>query len=146
MPFSFNETLRRTDKQTHETNTMKLLLAQPDGNNLITACGSGFVEINQARYSSHLIVSAQAIHTDWVTGGFDNLSAQEMETILSLKPEIVLLGTGEKQRFLHPKHYQALTQQNISLDCMTTAAACRTYNILVSEGRNVVAALLLEWK
>ncbi len=127
----------------HETKTMKLLLAQPDGNHLITACGCGFVEINQTRYFSHLIVSAQAIHTDWCKGGFDSLSVSEIDTILSLKPEIVLLGTGEKQRFLHPKHYQALTQQNISLDCMTTAAACRTYNILVSEGRNVVAALLI---
>lgn len=143
MLLSFNETLRRTDKQTHETNTMKLNLSQADGNNLITACGSGYVEINQTRYSSHLIVSAQAIHTDWCQGGFDSLSASEIDTILSLKPEIVLLGTGEKQHFLHPKHYQALTQQNISLDCMTTAAACRTYNILVSEGRSVVAALLL---
>ncbi|OYY84483.1 MAG: hypothetical protein B7Y34_00445, partial [Methylophilales bacterium 16-45-9] len=60
-----------------------------------------------------------------------------------LKPELVLLGTGAKHLFLHPKHYQELSASGIALECMTTAAACRTYNILMSEGRNVAAALIL---
>lgn len=123
---------------------MKMHLAQSDGIYLITACGSGFVEINRERHTGHLLISPNAIHADWCPGGFDSLNADKIEAIRLLKPEIVLLGTGEKQRFLHPKHYQSLTQANISLDCMTTAAACRTYNILVSENRNVVAALLFQ--
>jgi uncharacterized protein len=56
---------------------------------------------------------------------------------------VVLLGTGEKHQFLHPKTVQNLTAQNIPLECMTTVAACRTYNILMSEGRKVAAALLI---
>ena len=67
----------------------------------------------------------------------------DFERIIALKPEVVLLGTGKTHRFLHPKTSTLLTAQGIYLECMSTAAACRTYNILMSEGRKVAAALLL---
>ena len=109
----------------------------------MTGYGTGFVEINRQRYTSNLIVMADKLVLDWQATDFASLTAAHFVQIIELKPEVVLLGTGEKHQFLHPKTVQNLTDNGIPLECMTTAAACRTYNILMSEGRNVVAALLI---
>lgn len=127
---------------------MKLHLTQSNGNNLITSYGSAWVEINKQRYTSHLLVLPTELIPHWLSSSsanndFANLSADNFIAIAALKPEVVLLGTGDKHQFLHPSIYQALTEKGIPLECMTTAAACRTYNILMSEGRNVLAALIL---
>ena len=127
---------------------MKLHLTQSEGNNLITAYTEDYIAINRQRYSSSLIVMANAIIADWGTPHtvpltFELLTEREFDKVASLKPEVVLLGTGKSHQFLHPRVYQSLTQQGIALECMTTSAACRTYNILMSEGRNVAAMLLL---
>jgi len=91
-----------------------------------------------------VIVSEQALSTDWFQGAWETLDAQQLAAILDFSPEVVLLGTGDKQRFIHPRHTQAFLSAHIAVECMTTAAACRTFNILTAEGRKVVAALLLE--
>ncbi len=127
---------------------MKLHLAHAEGKNLITAYTDDYITINQQHYSNSLIVMPDSLITDWASSShqpltFDNLTAIDFEKITTLKPEVVLLGTGKTHKFLHPKVSELLTRQGISLECMTTAAACRTYNILMSEGRNVAAALLL---
>lgn len=84
----------------------------------------------------------QMLITDWSIVSFKQLSTVDFEKAAALKPELVLLGVGEFHQFLHPKIFAPLTQQGIALECMTTAAACRTYNILMSEGRNVLAMLM----
>ncbi len=127
---------------------MKLHLTTAENNHLITGYGAGFVEINKQRYSSNLIVMADKLILDWQVTDFSSLAEIHFAQLLDLnyvelKPEVVLLGTGEKHQFLHPRIYQHLTAQDIPLECMTTAAACRTYNFLMSEGRNVAAALLI---
>ena len=127
---------------------MKLHLAHAEGKNLITAYTDDYITINQQHYSNSLIVMPDSLITDWASSShqaltFDNLTAIDFEKITALKPEVVLLGTGKTHKFLHPKVSELLTRQGVSLECMTTAAACRTYNILMSEGRNVAAALLL---
>ena len=122
---------------------MKLHLTTAENNNLITGYSAGFVEINRQRYTSNLIVMANILILDWQATNFTSLTEAHFAQIVDLKPEVVLLGTGEKHQFLHPRAYQSLTALGIPLECMTTAAACRTYNILMSEGRNVVAALLI---
>ena len=122
---------------------MKLHLTTAENNYLITAHGAGFVEINKQQYAHNLIVMADTLILDWQATDFASLSAVHFDVLIELKPEVVLLGTGEKHQFLHPVIYQKLTMQGIPLECMTTAAACRTYNILMSEGRNVTAALLV---
>ncbi|HSI25446.1 MAG TPA: Mth938-like domain-containing protein [Methylotenera sp.] len=122
---------------------MKLHLTTAENHNLITAYGMGFVEINKQKYAQNLIVMADQLILDWQATDFASLSAEHLTKIAELKPEVVLFGTGETHQFLHPKLYQALTEQGIPLECMTTVAACRTYNILMSEGRSVAAALLL---
>ncbi len=122
---------------------MKLHLTTAENNNLITGYGAGFVEINRQRFASNLIVMADKLILDWPATDFTSLTESHFAQIIDLEPEVVLLGTGEKHQFLHPKMIQNLTANGIPLECMTTAAACRTYNILMSEGRNVAAMLIL---
>lgn len=123
---------------------MKLHLHRSDQQYQINGVDQDAVVINHQRYTQPLIVSEQALSTDWFSGAWDTLDAAALAAILAFEPEVVLLGTGEKQRFIHPRHTQAFTSAHISVECMTTAAACRTFNILTAEGRKVVAALLLE--
>jgi len=122
---------------------MKLHLTTAENNNLITAYSDEYIEINRQRYAQNLIIMPDALIHDWKAASFTDLANAHFKQIADLKPEVVLLGTGATHRFLHPKHYQCLTDNGIALECMTTAAACRTYNILMSEGRNVAAALIL---
>jgi uncharacterized protein len=126
---------------------MKLHLTTAENNYLITAYGLGddghFVEINKQKYAQSLIVTANQLILDWQVVDLTNIDVANFEQLIALKPEVVLFGTGEKHQFLHPKLYQNLTTHGIPLECMTTAAACRTYNILMSEGRNVAAVLMV---
>lgn len=122
---------------------MKLHLTTSDNKHLITGYDADFIEINKMRYSQNLIVMADQLILDWQASDFASLTEADFAQLVTLKPEVVLLGTGEKHHFLHPKIYQNLSTQGIPLECMTTAAACRTYNFLMSEGRNVAAALLI---
>lgn len=122
---------------------MKLHLTTAENNNLITAYDESYIEINKQRYTQSLIVMPDMVVNDWPVTDFANLSAEHFQQIGDLKPEVVLLGAGASHQFLHPRHYQNLTENGIALECMTTAAACRTYNILMSEGRTVAAALIL---
>jgi uncharacterized protein len=122
---------------------MKLHLTTSDNQNLITGYGDNFIEINRKKYSQNLIVLADKIVEDWQVKNFSLLSEMSFDDLLALKPEVILLGTGNKHQFLQPKTFRKLTERGIPLECMTTAAACRTYNILMSEGRNVAAALFL---
>ena len=122
---------------------MKLHLTTAENNHLITAYDEGYIEINKQRYVQNLIVMPQTLIHDWQAVSFAELSNEHFRQIADLKPEVVLLGTGIAHLFLHPRHYQCLTDNGIALECMSTAAACRTYNILMSEGRIVAAALIL---
>jgi uncharacterized protein len=122
---------------------MKLHLTQAAGNQLVTGYGKGWVEVNAARYERSLIVLPNLLIPDWQVSDFESLTEESFKGLLELKPEVVLLGTGEKHRFLHPRTSRELTAANISLESMDTAAACRTYNILMAEGRHVAAALLI---
>ncbi|WP_024929934.1 Mth938-like domain-containing protein [Methylophilus sp. OH31] len=123
---------------------MKLHLHTSEQQYQINGVDSDAVIINRQRYTQPVIVSEQALSTDWFQGAWQTLDAAQLAAILDFSPEVVLLGTGDKQRFIHPRHTQAFLSANIAVECMTTAAACRTFNILTAEGRKVVAALLLE--
>lgn len=124
-------------------NTMKLHLTRAAGNQLITGYGEGWVEINEKRYQHSLIVLPNQLITDWPAADFDSLTETHFERIAQLAPELVLLGTGATHRFIHPRLGRPLLDIGVGLECMDTAAACRTYNILMAEGRHVAAALIL---
>jgi uncharacterized protein len=123
---------------------MKLHLANPRGANLITGYGDGYVTINRRRHDQSLVLLPEALVGDWDVPRFEDLTRAHFERILELAPEIVLIGTGRTLRFPHPALTQALTRARIGVEAMDTFAACRTYNILMAEGRRVAAALIVE--
>lgn len=122
---------------------LKLHLANLGETKIFTSYGSDHVMINRQRYDHSVVVRAEEVLEDWQAHDFDTLTEEHYAYFLALQPEVVLLGTGMKQRFAHPKLYRALTDAHISVEFMDTAAVCRTYNILVAEDRKVVAAVLL---
>lgn len=122
---------------------LKLHLANPGDTKMFTAYGDDYVAVNGERFAHSLVVLATGIQSDWNAASFEELQETHFNYFLQLKPEILLLGTGAQQRFPHPRLYRTLTEARISLECMDTSAACRTYNILVAEDRKVVAAILL---
>ena len=122
---------------------MKLHLANLGDTKLFTACGSHHIVVSGEQYDHSIVVLAEEVRNDWRVNSFEELSESHFTYLLALKPEILLLGTGARQRFPHPRLYRALTESHIPLECMDTPAACRTYNILVAEDRKVVAAILL---
>ena len=122
---------------------MKLHASLPSGVNTITGYGEGYVMVNGERRSSSLVVLPDRIES-WAARAFDALTAEDFSFLKSLKAEIVLLGTGPRQRFPHPRLTAALAEARIGLEVMDSQAACRTYNILVAEERRVAAALLFE--
>lgn len=98
--------------------------------------------VNGERYQRSVVVMAETVREDWSVASFDALTEAHFAYFLELKPDVLLLGTGARQRFPHPRLYRALTDAGIGVECMDTHAACRTYNILVAEDRKVVAAIL----
>ena len=116
---------------------MKLHAAGPGAANAITAYGDGYVLVNGQRHESSVVVLPDQV-LPWQAATFDSLSEKDFLFLKSLDAEIILLGTGAKQRFPDPKLAASLT----GLEVMDLKAACRTYNILVAEGRKVAAALL----
>lgn len=123
---------------------MKLHLTQASGNQLITGCGENWVEVNDVRYERSLIVLPNLLIDDWEVQHFSDLQASDLDRLVQLHPEVILLGTGAAHRFIDPCACQNLAKHGIGVECMSTIAACRTYNILMAEGRRVGAALILE--
>jgi uncharacterized protein len=110
--------------------------------NTITAYGEDYVQVNGSRYGSSLIVTMQEV-LEWPVRDFSMLKGEDFEALRALAPEIVLLGTGPRQRFPPARLTAPLAQAGIAVEVMDLKAACRTYNILAAEERKVAAALLL---
>jgi uncharacterized protein len=122
---------------------VKFLRENPTGQYLFTGYGAGYVMVNNQRYERSLVVTPERLIETWQAASFERLDAGHFEFLLGLKPEIVLLGTGATLRFPPPALSRCLAQARIGLEVMATSAACRTYNVLTADGRNVVAAVLL---
>jgi uncharacterized protein len=110
----------------------------------ITAYDDSGVEINAVRFTHSLIVMPEVAPVPWPVTSFDALTAEHFEQIDASKPDVVILGTGKRQRFVHPKLITALTSRRVGVESMDNQAACRTYNILMAEGRKVALALIFE--
>jgi uncharacterized protein len=120
---------------------VKLHASAPTHLHTFTGYGEGYVMLNGVRYAESLIVLPERIEP-WPVAGFDALAEEHFALIAALKPEVVLLGTGARLRFPHPRLTAPLTRARIGLEVMDLQAACRTYNILMAEERIVAAALL----
>ena len=122
---------------------MKLNVVQPGDQNLITGYGDGYVAVNAQRYTSSVIVTPNRAVAEWDVRDFAALEPLHFQALLDLKPEIVLLGTGERQQFPRPELMRMFFDARVGFEAMDSRAACRTYNILMSEGRDVLAAILV---
>ena len=111
--------------------------------NLIRNYAAGCIVVNQESYTHSLIVLPQQLVADWGPQHFEALAPAHFEAVAALNPEVILLGTGQRQRFPRAELLAPLVTAGIGWEVMDTAAACRTYNILMGEGRNVAAALLM---
>lgn len=121
---------------------MRLTLEQPEQTNLIRSYSETSVTVNEHTYRHSLVIMPHALIEDWEPGSIDDLQAHHLTRILELRPEMVLLGTGRVQQFPHPRLTYPLMSQGVGVEVMDTQAACRTYNIVMAEGRSVAAALL----
>jgi len=124
---------------------VKLHASAPSALNTFSGYGEGFVAINGQRYEekdARAIIVMPAQILPWGAASFDALTETDFELFLELDLEILLLGTGPRQRFPHPRLTKALAAKRIGVEAMDLQAACRTYNILMAEERRVAAALL----
>jgi uncharacterized protein len=121
---------------------MKLHQDLRPGRNIVTAYGESYVEINGQRHEHGFIVTPERVF-DWGTNGFQALNKADFAVLAELGAEILLLGTGQRQRFPRLDLLRPLIDKRIGIEVMDTQAACRTYNILVGEDRVVAGALLI---
>lgn len=140
--------MRRTNFNTRDPlafagcESMKFQLDTATGGNVITRVEPGCVWVNGQAHQRPVVVPWAGPVVPWDLEDFDALRATHFEALLGLKPELVLLGTGARLRFVHPALSQSLMHAGIGMDCMDLAAACRTFSVLTAEGRKALAALI----
>jgi uncharacterized protein len=122
---------------------MKLHADRPDAAHVIHAMTRQSVSINGTAHTRSVLVPADAPLQAWDVGTVADLTPAHFEQIAAFKPELVIFGSGPTQRFVHPSLMRALIDARIGVETMDTMAACRTYNILVGEGRRALAALII---
>jgi len=122
---------------------MKVSLDTGTASHLIKAYGAGSIQVNETVYDRDLIVMPESIESEWVSAPIAELTADHFAAVHDYAPEILLLGTGRRQIFPPARLMAELGRQGMGLEGMDTAAACRTYNVLMSEDRRVAAALMM---
>ncbi|MEN9917180.1 MAG: hypothetical protein RLY40_1112 [Pseudomonadota bacterium] len=122
---------------------MELNLDTGAGHYQIRAYTNDFIQINEQKIRHSLIVMPDKLIEPWPPHSIVDLTEQYLQIIIDLQPSIVLLGSGENLAFPHPQLLNVFYQKNIGIEVMNNGAACRTYTVLMSEGRKVAAALLL---
>ncbi|KAF1041963.1 MAG: hypothetical protein GAK35_02993 [Herbaspirillum frisingense] len=122
---------------------MKLHSTETKQYQTVTAYDDDGVELNAIRFTNSLLVLPESDPVPWPVDSFEALTPAHFEQIDATAPDVVILGTGERQRFIHPKLTTVLTARRIGVECMDNQAACRTYNILMAEGRKVALALII---
>lgn len=110
----------------------------------IQAYDSGQITINETCYANSLILSPNQIISPWPVESLQQLQSDHLQSIFELQPDVVLLGTGDRQIFPDVSILGSFAQNGLGVEVMNTGALCRTFNILVAEDRNVVAAVILE--
>lgn len=122
---------------------MRFSQADTDGGFVIQRYESGCIVVNEREFRGSFIVSPHQLVPQWRPRQIAELTAEDLAPALDLSPQILLLGTGRLQVFPRRGHLTSLLPRDIGLEIMDTGAACRTYNILMSEGRRVAAALIM---
>jgi uncharacterized protein len=92
---------------------------------------------------SNLLISKDHLIENWSVESYQYLALQQMDQIIAWQPEVILIGTGKESGIQNLELLSYVTSKNIGLEIMNTGAACRSYNLLIDEGRNVAACLFL---
>lgn len=121
---------------------MKLLQDAAGAHHIVTGYGPDHVAIDKTEYRESLVVLPDALISPWADS-IESLAPTDFAAIIEARPALVLLGTGPRQRYPDPAILRPLIEAGIGFEVMDLAAACRTYNILVGEGRRAAAALML---
>lgn len=122
---------------------MELSLDTAQSTYHITAYQTGKIQINQTWFERSLIITPETLISDWPPQKLSELRAEHCSLILNLNPKLVILGSGLTLRFPPPELLMPFYRRQIGVEIMDTGAACRTYSVLASEGRNVAAGLLI---
>ena len=121
---------------------MKMRADRIEGRNAIARHGPDGVVVNGVELTESVLVPWQGDVVAWQAPTFESLTVEHFARVAALAPELVVFGSGARLRFPSPALLRPLIDAAIGVETMDTAAACRTYNVLLSEGRSVVAALL----
>lgn len=121
---------------------MEFNLELPGNHFFVRSIGEKGIRVNDDYYTTPFVISARRIIPEWPVESIAELDETNLGVIFDLKPEVVLIGTGENQVFLPPAVQAHFFRNETGFEVMTTDAACRTFNVLAAEGRHVVAALL----
>ena len=119
---------------------------QPDRSSAqtIQGYGPGWIGVDADRITHSVLIGSSGLRQAWACNRFEDLTAEHFTQLAQLDTELIIFGSGARNRFPPPAWLAPLMARRLGLETMDTAAACRTYNILASEWRNVVAALILE--
>lgn len=123
---------------------MKLHADQSNALNTVTAYDDTSLEVNLVRFPHSILLLPEGPVEHWEVTRFEDLAPEHFDQVLRHQPEVVVFGSGQTLRFPHPRLTSNLLRQRIGVDTMDVKAACRTYNILMAEGRKVAALLLIE--
>ena len=122
---------------------MEFNLEIPQNQFFIRSVSEKGICVNHDFFNRQIIISGQRIVPDWNVACVGDINEESLQEVFDLEPEVILIGTGNTQVFLPPAIQVHFFRRNVGFEVMTTDAACRTFNILVAEGRHVVAALLI---
>ena len=119
---------------------------QPDISNVqsVSAYGADWIAIGKQKITSSVVLGSRGERLDWDCQRFEDLQTSHFAQLAELNAELLIFGSGQRLRFPQPGWLQPLIEKQIGLETMDTQAACRTFNVLASEGRHVIAALLIE--
>lgn len=121
---------------------MEFNLDVPQNQFFIRSVSEKGIRVNNDFFNKPFIISGQRIVPEWNVVSVDDINEASLQVVFDLQPEVVLIGTGNTQIFLPPVTQAHFFRRNLGFEVMTTDAACRTFNVLAAEGREVVAALL----
>ena len=113
------------------------------GTNVIRSFTDSTIDVNNKTYNKSLIISSHLLIDDWVISHIDDMKTEHWQELIQHKPEVILIGTGTSLVFPHPSIYAPAIDMGIGVEFMDSKAACRTYNVLVSEDRSVLAGIIL---
>jgi len=122
---------------------MQLTQQRAEGRYEIRAVQPGRIRVADSELTASFLISPDRLVPEWPPRALEELRDEHLEQVLELEPEVVLLGTGDRIVFPEARIFAMFQSRGIGFEVMDTAAACRTYNVLVSEERRAVAALML---